>query len=167
MKRRFIVGLMVGSIAGFVAGVSVAFSGLERLHAMRRPMERLAAAADASSHTYQIYLYAPYSVAEEYLDKHASLLASLAEESSEESERGTYLRDLAVNQARLAKLSVAHGETEKATILLKEAMSHLRDSGSSWTREDLQRFVDRLDERNLGKPPPQNDGGPADGETDA
>jgi hypothetical protein len=157
MKRWFILGLLVGSLAGFVAGVSVALLRIERLHVMGQPMERLAAAASSSTATYQIYLYAPYSVAEGTLNDHASLLARLADESSEESERGTYLHDLAVNQARLAKLAAAQGDTGKATVLLDEAMSHLRDSGSSWTEEELRRFVDRLDESNLEKAPPREE----------
>jgi len=167
MKRRFIFGLLIGSLAGFVAGVSVALIGIERLHVMGQPMERLATAAGSSNTTYQIYLYAPYSVAESFLSNHASLLTSLADETPEESERGSYLQDLAVNQARLAKLAAAQGETEKATTLLDEAMSHLRDSGSSWTEEELRRFVDRLDESTLEKAPPRNVGTPPEGGTDA
>ena len=167
MKRRFILGLLIGSLAGFVAGVSVALLGIERLHVMGKPMERLAAAADSSTTTYQIYLYATYSVAEGFLNEHASLLTSLADESPNESERGTYLKDLAVNQARLAKLAAAQGETEKANTLIHEAMTHLRASGSSWTEEELLRFVDRLDQSNLEKAPPKNVGTKSEGGTDA
>ena len=167
MKRRFILGLLIGSLVGFVAGVSVALLGIERLRVMGQPMDRLAAAANSSTATYQIYLYAPYSVAEGSLNDHASLLAALVDESSEESEKGTYLQDLAVNQARLAKLAAAQGQEERAATLLGEAMSHLRDSGSSWSEEELRRFVDRLDESTLEKAPPRSIDTPAEDGTDA
>ena len=114
MKRPFVFGVLIGSLVGLIAGASVAFIVLDRIHAMGQPMARLAAAAESSTYTYQLYLYAPYPVAEEHLNNHASLLLSLADESPDESERGTYLRDLAVNQARLAKLAERNSDPENA-----------------------------------------------------
>jgi hypothetical protein len=155
MKRRFTIGVLVGSLVGFTAGVCLSFLVLERFHSMMQPMERVAVAAESSEYTYQIYLYAPYPVAEFYLNQHASLLENLAEESSEESERGSFLRDLAANQARLAKLAAENGDDAKATALLAEAMTYLSDSGSSWSEEELRSFIDRLDEKNLESPSSQ------------
>ena len=59
------------------------------------------------------------------------------------------------NQARLAKLAAENGDDEKATALLDEAMTYLSDSGSSWSEEELRRFIDRLDEKNLESPSSQ------------
>jgi len=166
MKRRFTIGVLIGSLAGFITGVCLSYLALERLHSMRQPMERVAAAAESSAYTYQIYLYAPYSVAEDYLNRNASLLESLAEESPEESEKGSFLQDLAANQARHAKLAAMNGYDEKAATLLNEAVAHLRDSGSSWSKEELQRFVDSLDEKNLeSSMPRQHAVAPENGET--
>ncbi len=149
MKRRFTIGVLIGSLAGLIAGVSLSFLAFERLHSMQQPMARVAEAAESSRYTYQIYLYAPFAVAEDYLNEHASLLRILAEESSDGLERGSFLRDLAVNQARLAKLAAKNGDQNRALDLLSRAMVHLRDSGSSWSEDELRRFVDRLDEKNL------------------
>ncbi len=112
------------SLAGFVAGVSVALIGIERLHVMGQPMERLATAAGSSNTTYQIYLYAPYSVAENFLSNHA-FPANKPGRRDPGGVRKGFLPTGPGRQpvARLAKLAAAQGETEKATTLLDEAMS--------------------------------------------
>ena len=166
MKRRFTIGVLIGSVVGLLTGVCLSYLALDHLHSMGQPMNRVAAAAESSAYTYQIYLYAPYSVAENYLNRHAVLLENLAEESSEEIERDSFLQDLAANQARRAKLATKNGDSSRATVLLDEAMAHLRDSGSLWSEEELRRFVDRLDESNLEKAPPKNVGTPSESGTD-
>ena len=145
MKRRFIFGLLIGSLAGFVAGVSVALMGLSGSTSWGSRWSDWPQQRAPPHHVSDLPLRAILS-RRNFLSNHASLLQAWPTRPRRSSERGSYLQDLAVNQARLAKLAAAQGETEKAITLLGEAMSHLRDSGSSWTEEELLRFVDRLDE---------------------
>ena len=147
MKRPFLKGLLIGSIIGLIGGVALAYLVQDRLHTMWRPMARLAEAAESSEYTYELYLHAPYPVAEDYLNRQAALLEQLAVESPEKPERRTFLWDLAVNRARLAKLARSNGENEKSRRLMDQAMIHVHQSGSSRTEEELMRFVDLLDER--------------------
>ena len=150
MKRTSIKGLVVGFIAGLIGGAVILLFVQDRLNTMWRPMGRIIEAAEVSEYTYALYLHAPYPVAEDYLDREATMFEQLAAESSDELERGSFQHELAVNRARLAKLATRHGEDEKAKRLLGEAMIHVNQSGRSTTQQELIWFVDQIDER-IGK----------------
>jgi len=147
MKRPFLKGLLVGSIIGLIGGGAIAYLVQDRFYTMWHPMVRLAEAAESSEYTYAMYLHAPYHVAEDFLNRHASLLEQLAAESSNDLERESFLWDLSVNRARLAKLAGRHGENEKAERLIGQAMIYVDQSGRSTTQEELVWFVDQIDER--------------------
>jgi len=151
MKRPFLNGLLVGSIIGLIGGVSVAYLAQDYLFDMWRPMARLIEAGESSEYTYALYLHAPYPVAEDFLNRHASLLEQLSKETTDHRERESFQWDLAVNRARLAKLAHENGEDEKAKQLMSQAMVHVAHSGRQTTEEELAWFVDQIDER-IGMP---------------
>jgi len=142
MKKRFLLGLFLGSLIGFCGGFTLGVWAYERLFFIGQPMARI---AEAAEYTYALYLFAPYPVAVEFLNREAALLEKLAAESFEQAERGTFLRDLAVNKARLANLNDRYGNHAEASRLLSQAMVHLRESGSSWTESQLKTFVEKQD----------------------
>jgi len=147
MKQPFLKGLFLGSVIGLIGGAAVAILVQDHLYDMWRPMARLMEAGESSEYTYALYLHAPYPVAEEFLNRHASLLEQLAMESTDNGERGSFQWDLAVNRVRLAKLANENGEDGKARHLMDEAMVHVGESGRPTTEEELSWFVDRIDER--------------------
>ena len=146
MKKRFLLGLFLGSLIGFCGGFALGVWAYERLFFIGQPMARIAEAAEAAEYTYALYLFAPHPVAVEFLNREAALLEKLEAESVEQAERGTFLRDLAVNRARLANLCDRHGNDAEASRLLSQALAHLRASGSSWTESQLKTFVEKQDE---------------------
>ena len=156
MKRPFLKGMLIGTIIGLVVGVAVAFVAQDRLYDMWRPMDRLREAADSSEYTYALYLHAPFPVAEEFLNRQASLLGRLAMESADDGEREMFQWELAVNRTRLAKLANETGEDERARLLMGEAMVHVGQSNRSTTEQELVWYVDQIDDT-IGK---RSDDGP-------
>jgi hypothetical protein len=145
VKKRLLTGLFIGSLIGFFTGIAIAVWAYERLFAVGQPMARIAEAAEAAEYTYALYLFAPYPVAVEFLEREAALLERLAAESPEQAERESFLRELAINRTRLANLNDQHGDDAEVARLMRQAMVHLRESGSSWTESDLKTFVEKQD----------------------
>jgi hypothetical protein len=145
VKKRLLTGLFIGSLIGFFAGIAIAVWAYEQLFTVGQPMARIAEAAEAAEYTYALYLFAPYPVAVEFLEREAALLERLAAESPEQAERESFLREFAINRTRLANLNDQHGDDAEVARLMRQAMVHLRESGSTWTESDLKTFVEKQD----------------------
>jgi hypothetical protein len=135
------IALTAGFSVGFVVGAYTYYRFVANSHSAR-----LSIASESAETTYMLYRYAPPSTARRALERHTELIRQLVIDCSDETERSSYLRDLAVNIGRLALLEEREGNIHKGAELRASAMKYLEDSGSAWTEEELIRFIITLDE---------------------
>ncbi len=143
--------VLFASIAAFVGGV-VTGAWTYSTFVVYTHSARLGLAAESAETTFLLYTYAPPAVVRRALTKHADLIGEIIEGCRDGRERESFLKELAVTTGRLALLEEKEGDARKAATLMASAMGYLKASGSTWTEEDLVKFIVRLDETKVTVP---------------